>query len=89
MASSLKGSGANHIIAHGVVMIYATAAFQPRVVEDLPGITNVAADALSRPHEPGANYKIPDELQHLSPLPLPVRDERYYSTLSTSSVGWS
>ena len=84
MASSLKGSGANNIIAREVAMIYATAAFQPRVVEHLPGITNVAADALSRLHEPGANYSIPESLQHLSPLPLPVRDERYYSTLSTS-----
>ena len=83
MAATLKGTGSCNIIARELAIIYAHSSFQPKVVEHLPGLANVAADALSRLHEPGAHYAIPDELLGLSPVPVPVRDERYYRTLAT------
>ena len=84
LAAKLKETGKSHLISRELALIYSASTFLPRSVEHLPGISNVAADALSRIYDPSGKYVIPAELRHLQPTPLPLRAESYYHTLATA-----
>ena len=57
------------------------AAFQPRLIEHIPGTMNFLADALSRLWDPAGQYTIPPTLPEELRVQVPVRDRSYYSTL--------
>ena len=84
LAAKLKETGKSHLISRGLALKYSAATFLPRYVEHLPGIVNVAADALSRLHDPSGRYEVPAELRHLQPTPLPLRTEVYDHTLAAA-----
>ena len=77
MASRLKATGRCIIVAREVALLYSEAAYEPKFVEHLPGLANVGADALSRLCDPSGKFQLPREFAHLSPTPVPLRDESY------------
>ena len=50
------------LIAREMALDIAASAYSPDVVEHLPGIGNVAADALSRRYQPGKPSSLPSYL---------------------------
>ena len=87
LARRLKTSAASRSIGKEIAMVYTSAAFEPKVVEHIPGITNTVADALSRIGDGSGAFEVPDELAHLVKTPVPVRDESFYTTLAAKQVG--
>ena len=87
LACRLKTSAASRSIGKEIAMVYTSAAFEPKVVEHIPGITNTVADALSRIGDGSGAFEAPDELAHLVESPVPVRDESFYTTLAAKQVG--
>ena len=86
MAAQMK-SKASPLVNKELALLYTKAAFLPRHVEHIPGLTNGLADELSRIWEPGAGYKIPDALKHVPPVPIPIRNRKYYEVLTAKHVG--
>ena len=87
LACRLKTSAASRLIGKEIAMVYTSAAFEPKVVEHISGITNTVADALSRIGDGSGAFEVPDELAHLVKTPVPVRDESFYTTLAAKQVG--
>ena len=81
LATKRKCVGRSNFSAREVAMIYGETSFQPRCVERHPGVVNTVADALSRLSGPNVKYKIPQQLSHVQPTPVPVRSERLCATL--------
>jgi len=71
------------LIAREIALIYSEAAFEPRMFEHVPGITNTIADALSRLHEPMSGYVLPPQLASIKETSVPVRRRGWYSSLTT------
>ena len=86
MAAQMK-SKASPLVNKELALLYTKAAFHPRHVEHIPGLTNGLADGLSRIWEPNAGYVIPDELKHIAPAPIPIRNRKYYEVLTAKHVG--
>ena len=82
IAARLRVAKNSSLIGKEMAWIYTQAAFHPRYVQHVPGVTNVLADALSRITDPTKQYKIPAELRHITRTQAPLRDKNYYRTLS-------
>ena len=80
LAAKLKGS-VSSLIAKELAMVMSKAAFQPRLLEHVPGSMNFAADSLSRLHDPAGGYTIPTSLPAELEVQVPARGPAYYSTL--------
>ena len=44
LASKLKATGRCNLIAREVALIYSTAAYEPKMIQQLPGVNNIFAD---------------------------------------------
>ena len=64
-------------------MEFTEAAYEPRVVEHIPGVAHVVADALSRRYDPNKTWVLPPLLQDIPETEVPIRDEDYYVTWAT------
>ena len=85
IAAKLKVAKNSSLIGKEMAWIYTQAAFHPRYVQHVPGVTNVLADALSRITDPTKKYKIPAELKHITMSQAPLRTTNYYRTLSVET----
>ena len=68
------------IIARELALDIAAAAHTPDVVRHIPGIANVAADALSRQTEPGNTKPVPAYLPIYCRTRCPCRDEAWWKS---------
>ena len=59
IAARLEVAKNSSLIGKEMAWIFTQAAFHPRYVQHVPGVTNVLADALSRITDPTKQYKIP------------------------------
>ena len=77
-----KGTG---ILAREIALDVAMSEYMPTVVEHIPGIDNVLADALSRRYMPGNVWTIPESLSQVEEHILEPRLRTYYRTISSPS----
>ena len=52
-----------NLIARELALDVADAIYQPQICEHVPGVANIAADALSRKYDPGFRYHLPTVLR--------------------------
>ena len=69
------------IIARGMAIDICNGTFAPDVVAHIPGVFNVAADALSRRYQPGKNVELPSYLTPELELRVPDRPRGWWRTL--------
>ena len=62
------------IVAREIALDIANAAYAPDFNEHVPGISNLMADELSRKHQPGVTFKVPEALCHAKEHVLPPRE---------------
>ena len=86
MGAKLKIT-ASTLIARELALTLCEAAFQPRVIQHLPGVMNGHADALSRLFQPGGKHTLPEQLAGCKRAHPPRRNASFYTTLSTESQG--
>ena len=72
-----SGKGTN-VIAKELALDIAEAVYRPTVAEHIPGVTNIAADALSRLFVPGKHYEIPACLSYATRVYPPNRGQSYF-----------
>ena len=80
-ASKLKGSSpAVRTLTREIALEFTEACFYPTEVQHIPGVTNVLADILSRRWDPqhSQGWQLPEQLRHLTPTAVPVRDSHFY-----------
>ena len=77
-------SKASPLVSKEVALLYSESAFEPRIFQHLPGITNRMADIVSRLSEPGNMKELPIELHDITPTVVPIRTKKWYRILSTS-----
>jgi len=75
-------SAAMALIGQELALTIASSTFIPIVSEHIPGIANVAADHLSRWHQPGAPQLLPEGLRDAHFRQVPRRSKDYYLTLN-------
>ena len=75
---------ASPLVSKEVALLYSESAFEPRIFQHLPRVTNVMADIVSRLSEPGNMKELPVELHDVAPIVVPVRTKKWYRVLSTS-----
>ena len=76
-------SGMMRFLARELAFTFSRFAFEPDVVQHVPGIANTTADALSRCFCPSADYTLPVFLlQSVVRTHVPVRDTSFYHTSS-------
>jgi hypothetical protein len=81
MAANLKSSGrAVNIIAREMALDLAQALYAPDIVEHRPGVTNIAADMLSRRFDPSKIFILPDCLRDAQEVTLPRRGAKWWLT---------
>ena len=66
------------VVARELALDIASASHSPDIVRHIPGIANVAADALSRQAEPGSDKKIPAYLPKECQAQAPARNPAYW-----------
>jgi hypothetical protein len=87
MTANLKSSGrAVNIIAREMALDLAQALYSPDVVEHRPGVTNVAADMLSRKYDPSKTFGLPECLRAAKEITLPRRCASWWRTTADPSV---
>ena len=86
MTAKLKIT-ASQTIARELALLLSETAFQPRVIQHLPGVMNGFADSLSRLFQPGGNFTIPAQLAQCKRLYPPRRCVNFYTTLAQKSQG--
>ena len=69
------------IIARELALDVASASYAPDVTEHLPGLANVAADALSRKHDPSKVYAVPTYLSNCPEQEVPPRLRSWWQAL--------
>jgi hypothetical protein len=67
-----KGIGTN-VVARELALTLGSSVHRPRVFSHTPGIANVLADDLSRRHQPGVAWSVPEAVSHVSETRAPVR----------------
>ena len=60
--------------------------YAPDCIHHVPGIMNKTADTLSRKFEPGKIFKLPTALDESKEVYPPTRDDRWWKSLSPSSL---
>ena len=82
MVASMKAkSRATNLIARELALDLADGAFRPDFVAHIPGISNIAADALSRKFVPDTSFQLPWMLQGVPEVSCPERSDLYFTTL--------
>ena len=79
---SQAASGMMRFLARELAFTFSRFAFEPDIVQHVPGIANITADALSRCCCPESAYTVPACLQSVIRTPVPVRDASWYHTSS-------
>ena len=82
--SAVKGrSPTMNLLAREYALDIGTATYEPDIIEHIPGITNVIADALSRRTDPecAARWTLPTFLSNAKKIEPPVRDRSWWRTL--------
>ena len=69
------------IIARELALDIADAMYEPQCAAHVPGVANVAADALSRRFEPNFAYSLPAVLEHSTEVSPPARDSTWWRSL--------
>ena len=82
LAAQLKAKGSRRIIAKELAYIYAEAAFEPTILQHIPGVANTLADTLSRMDMLGLPMALPSKLSHIAQSQIPVRTDDFYETLA-------
>ena len=77
-------SKASPLVSKDVALLYSESAFEPRIFQHLPGVTNVMVDIASRLSEPGNTKEWPMELHDITPTVVPVRTKKWHRVLSTA-----
>ena len=85
LAATLKSSKSINLIAKEIALLYCEAQYEPRFLEHVPGVMNIAADALSRLNDPASKYVVPDWLSRAKCVSVPLRGRSFYKTLVSSS----
>ena len=72
----------NGIIAREAALDFGNSSFGPRMAEHVPGVTNITCDCLSRLHQPGGKYNIPESLRMVPRADLRIRDRLWWKSVS-------
>ena len=84
LAMHLKVSGHGPtVVARELALVLGCASFRPGVFSHIPGIANVAADMLSRKHDPSKDFKLPSLLANVPETVPAVRSLRWWRTLTS------
>ena len=87
--SSVKGrSEGMNLLAREYALDMGECSFEPDIIEHLPGITNVTADALSRKTDPAYkdSWKLPTPLAYAKSVTPSKRDASWWKSIITPSV---
>ena len=90
--SSCKGSaGAMNTVAREYALDAAEGAYEPQVVAHLPGVTNVAADILSRRNDPKYrdSWEVPALLKCAERVSPPIRPLSWWRSGVTPGSAYS
>ena len=71
-------SPALNVIARELALDIADALYEPQICEHVPGVANIAADALSRKWEPTHRYRLPPVLKHATEVHPPQRPPSWW-----------
>jgi len=74
------------LIGQELSLVFSNVAFVPIMAQHIPGVANVAADALSRWHQPGKPRALPPQLRHARARVPPPRGDDYFYLLNGNSV---
>ena len=77
---------ANGVIAREAALDFGNSSFSPRMAEQVPGVTNITCDCLSRIHQPGGKYKVPEKLRTVPRATLLLGTKRGGSQFHHRSV---
>ena len=66
------------IIARELALDIADAVYEPQLASHVPGLANVAADTLSRKHQPGYAFRLPSILHGCLEVHPPARDDAWW-----------
>ena len=75
------------LIAREMALDIASASYAPDVAEHIPGITNVAADALSRKFDSSTSFHLPPYLNPTLEQVPPARDGSWWRSLPAKLSG--
>ena len=82
LLSKLKTTSArNAIIAREFALDLGDASFAPRIIEHIPGFTNVICDTLSRLLDDSGKYATPPILKECRRVCLPARNEDWWRSI--------
>ena len=82
LQSKLKTTSArNAIIAREFALDLGDASFAPRIIEHIPGFTNVICDSLSRLLDDSGKYATPPILKECRRVCLPARNEDWWRSI--------
>ena len=84
LRTSSHGRGMR-LIARELSLLFGNCAHKPRMLEHIPGVANVLADALSRKYQPGYAYKLPPALHEVREVHISARSPQFYCTLTAAS----
>jgi len=73
-----RATGSVARVAREVALDLAEGVYRPRVATHIPGALNVAADALSRLHDPSGGYSVPQYLMTVARVRPPPRGASFY-----------
>ena len=82
--TSSPGKGM-HLLARELSLLFGNCSRKPRLLEHIPCVANVLADALSRRYQPGKAYSLPSALKEVREVHVPARTEQFYQTLTAAS----
>ena len=69
------------LIAREIALDISESVYTPDLATHVPGMSNTFPDALSREHEPGKQFVLPDALLHVPREEVPERDDSFYRTM--------
>ena len=77
------------VIARELALDIADAIYEPQMASHVPGVANVAADALSRKHQPDVVFTLPSVLAGSTEVHPPDRDHQWWRTIAArqSQIG--
>ena len=80
MLSALKGSGdALALVAKELALDLGQCEYVPHIIEHLPGVANITADALSHRFDPEKQvWSVPPMLQGIPPAQLQAREPSWW-----------
>ena len=70
------------IVARELALDIADAMYEPQIAAHIPGVANVAADALSRRFDPDFAFALPEVLANSTEVSPPTRDAAWWRSLA-------